>query len=202
MENKTLLKLGYIILSYLNKIRNIFRPTIKQVDEFQITQVPMFDERIDVFWDRIKDDYSFILEKKRDYLNWRFTDNDRGSHMVFQAVKGEEVLGYAVVEYVSGASEGYIVDLLALRDRLDVADALMGRACECLDGKGLNTVYYQVVVGHPYQTLSKRKGFIDSRSRPYISFDYSIYYRKRNYKIQFFKNTAPSRVYFNYADTV
>ena len=37
MENKTLLKLGYIILSYLNKIRNIFRPTIKQVDEFQIS---------------------------------------------------------------------------------------------------------------------------------------------------------------------
>jgi hypothetical protein len=57
-------------------------------------------------------------------------------------------------------------------------------------------------VGHPYQELSKRKGFIDSRSRPYISFDYSIYYRKRNFKIQFFKNTDPSQVHFNYADTI
>ena len=202
MENKTQLKLGYIGLSYLNQITNIFRPTIKQADEFQITRSPKFDDRIDIFWDRIKDDYNFILEKKHDYLNWRFTDNDRGSHVFFQAVNGEEVLGYAVVEYVPGGSEGRIVDLLALGDRLDVAGGLMGRACECLNGLGLNTVYYQVVLGHPYQDLSKRKGFIDSRSRPYISFDYTTYYRERDYKIQFLKNTAPSQVHFNYADTV
>ena len=202
-ENKPLVKLGYIGLSYLNRITNQFKLPLKQADQFQITQIPEFDERIDSFWNQIKDDYNFILEKKREYLNWRYTDNDRGSHVILQAVHGDEVLGYAVAGYKPGSGEGQVVDLLALRDRLDVVDTLMGRACKCLDGLGASTVYYQLVEGHPYQGVSRRHGFLNSRSRPNVSFDYSINWQgDAPSEIPFLKHTTPSQVYFNYATTI
>ena len=73
-----------------------------------------------------------------------------------QAVYGGEILGYAVIGLTEegGYTEGLIEDLIALKDRVDVADALLDYACEYFDDRGVNTVYYQVVEGHPYQDLS------------------------------------------------
>jgi hypothetical protein len=201
MKNSLLVKVGYIFLTNLNWIINLFRSPIDPGDDFKIAEISEFDEGIDSFWDKIKDDYNFILEKKHEYLNWRFTDNDRGNHVKFQAVDGDEVLGYVVVGFKPGHSESQIVDLLALKNRLDVADALFGSACEYLEGLGMNTVYYQVVVGHPYQEISKRHRFIDSQSRPYIMFGYTDYWDKTG-EVPFLKQTVPSQVYFNYSETV
>ena len=117
-----------------------------------------------------------------------------------RAINGDDVLGYAVVGFKEGHTEGQIEDLLALKGRFDVAYALLDYACGCLDEFGLNTVFYQVVVGHPYQGLSRRKGFIDTRSKPSILFDYHSYHKKS--EVQFLKHTVPGQVYFNYADTV
>ena len=200
MKNGLLVKVGYICLKNLNRISNIFRSPIKSLSKFQIIEVSEFDSSIDFFWEIIKDDYNFILERKHAYLNWRFMDNERGNHIKFQAVDGEEVLGYAVVGFKEGHSEGQVEDLLALKDRMDVAEALLDHAYSYLDDLGINTVFYQVVEGHPYQMLSRRKGFINTRSRPSILFDYLSYHKKS--EVPFLKHTAPSQVYFNYADTL
>jgi hypothetical protein len=209
MKNMLLVKYGYPILKILNKITNQFTPPIKYSNEFKISEIPQFYKGIDSFWEKIKDDYNFILEKNQAYLNWRFTDNERGKHIKIQATNGEEILGYAVIglKEEEGYTEGQIEDLISLKDRLDVADALLDYACKYFDNLGVNTVYYQVVVGHPYQKLSKRKGFNDSRSNPNIEFDYTNAWKKKNEpKIldhpPFLKQTTPNQVCFNYAITV
>lgn len=202
-KTKLLLKLGYFALTTLNKITNMFRIPVKRLGEFQITQIKEFDSRIDSLWLKIKDDYKFIIEKKSETLNWRFTNNDRGNHVKFLAVNGEEVLGYVVVGFKPGSAEGQIEDLIALKERRDVTDALFGCACEFLDDLGINSVFYQVVVGHPYQGVSQRHGFIDTRSRPSISFDYIVNWKQDSkIEIPFLKHTTPSQVCFNYATTI
>jgi hypothetical protein len=106
-----------------------------------------------------------------------------------------------VVGLKEGSVEGQIEDLIALKDRLDVADALLEHACNYLDEHGANTIYYQVVEGHIYQELSGRKGFINSHSRPNISFDYIEFWNVKS-QVSFLKHSNPSQVYFNYATTV
>jgi hypothetical protein len=206
MKNMQLIKYGYIFLKILNKIKNLFQLPFKRSDEFIIVQVSQFDEKINLFWEKIKDDYDFILEKKQNFLNWRFSNTSKGNHIKIQAVKGEEVLGYMVIgiKEDEGYTEGQIEDLLALKNRLDVVYALFDYACKYLDKLGINTVYYQVVEKHPYQEISGRKEFIDSGSKPYLQFSYTENYQKTSgeTEIQFLKNTSPDRIYFNYADTV
>jgi hypothetical protein len=200
IKNKLLVKFGFFGLSYLNKITSIFRSRPDQLSSFQIQRVQEFDESIDFFWEQVKDDYSFILVKKQEFLNWRFQDNDRGTHTKFIAVDGDVVLGYVVIGVKTGSSEGQILDLVALKERLDVVDSLLSFACEYFDGLGLNTVFYQVVEGHPYQEISKRHGFIDSRSRPNVLFTRCDDADAR--EIKFLKESSPNQVYFNYATTV
>jgi hypothetical protein len=209
MKNTLSVKYGYIILNLINRITNQFSSHIKRIDEFNLVPITEFDEGIDNFWEKIKDDYNFILERKQAYLNWRFRDNERGKHVKIQAVKGEEILGYMVIglKEEEGYTEGQIEDLIALKNRLDVVDALLGYACKYFDGLGVNTVYYQVVEGHPYQIVSKLKGFIDSHSKPYIGFDYGEEWSEKTGhpiedKPEFLKQTTPSQVYFNYTETI
>ena len=200
VKNRYIVKLAYLGLNSLNHMKNIFKPAYTRNDAFQIIRVTEFDDSVDFFWDKIKEDYGFILEKKKEYLNWRFSDNDRGRHVIFLAVKDENILGYVVGGFKPESSEGLIEDLLALKDRLDVADALLDAACKYLDDLGVNAVFYQVVVGHPYQGLSGRRGFIDSRSRPSIQFDHVD--DLNTSAIDSLENITPRRVYFSYATTI
>jgi hypothetical protein len=202
MKNKLITRYGYYCLRILNKITNLFTALIKHGDDFRLVEVSEFDEKVDSFWERVKEDYTFILEKKRNYLNWRFQDNERGKHIKVQAVKGDDLLGFMVfgLREEDGYAEGQIEDLIALKDRVDVADALLGYACKYFDEKGVNAVYYQVVQGHTYQDLSERRGFINSRLEVNLAIGYSEYFKnKKEFKLE---HLTPSQVYFNYAETV
>lgn len=198
MKNQPIIKIGYTSLKTLNKITNIFKSPIKQSSEFQVTQIKEFDDRVDSFWDKIKEDYHFILEKKHDHLNWRFMDNDRGNHSMFLAVRGNDVLGYVVVGFKPDSSEGQIEELIALKERMDVIDGLFDSACAYLESIGVNTVYYQVVEGHPYQEHSTRKGFINSGSKPNIL----VTTIPGKEELIFLEGAQPSQVYFTYATTL
>ncbi len=206
MKNNILLRTGYQSLKVLNKTKNLFKPEYKQNDDYNLEIIQGFDERINGFWEKIKDDYDFILEKKCGFLNWRFSKPVRGHYIFIQATKGEDPLGFLVIGLSEdeGYTEARIEDLLALNYRLDVAYALLDYACKHLDELGINTVYYQVVEGHPYQELSKMKGFIDSGSKPNIYFNITKKYREemKEIEIQSIKKTSPGRFYFNYADTI
>jgi hypothetical protein len=176
-------------------------PLIKKENDFEITEITEFDDHYNVFWDQIKNDYNFILEITPEYLNWRFKDTERGTHTKFEAKSGEKVLGYVVVGYKHGRSDGQIIDLLTLKDRMDVADELFRKGCEHLEKLGINSIYYQVVMNHPYHILSKRFGFIDTRSRPNIALQPKEYQGKTS-DISFLENTDPSQVYFCYSSTI
>jgi hypothetical protein len=202
-------KYGYSLLRIWNRLKNIFASKIKHNDDFKIIEIKEFDVSVDSLWNKIKDDYNLILERKSNYINWRFTDNDRGNHIKFQATKGNEVLGYIVLglKEEGGYTEGQIEDLIALKSRVDVADALFAHANKYFDEHGINTIYYQVVDNHPYHGISMRKGFIESPSKPIINFGYSGEWKRRNGlkpedKPKFLESTVPSQVCFNYAETV
>jgi hypothetical protein len=195
------IKYGYSGLKILNKGKSLF-PSDKRRKVVTLEEVASFDEGVDLLWDKVKDGYRFILEKKSRFLNWRFSDNERGSYLKIQAKDKDGVLGYAVISQkeVDGYPEGQIVDLLALNDRPDVAEGLFSHCCSVFDGKGVNTVYYQVVEGHPYQKLSERFSFVNSHSNPYIILHESV--KKGDDAEAIDLGTAPGQIYFNYAETI
>lgn len=205
VKNMILAFLGFSVLKTIHRLSRVFLRGSKGV-VFDLVQVDSFGDEINVFYDKVAVDYDFILEKKRVFLNWRFSNLGRGRHQIVQAVKGGEILGYAVlgVREDDGYIEGQIEDLLALKERSDVVESLLSFACTYFDGLGINAVFYQVVEGHPYRRISEKMGFVNTRSRPTISFSYTEKYREATglTEIALFKASSPERVYFGYAETV
>jgi predicted N-acetyltransferase YhbS len=196
-----MVKYGYPVLKAVNQLRYSLTPHqfSRSTPDFEISDVERFDERFDAFWNEIKGDYNFIVERDTSHLNWRYCDKRGGDYQIRQASKGGDVLGYVVLrvnKYNKEYPEGYIVDLLARPDRLDVAYALIRDADQWFTKMGVNIIQTIAIEGHPYENLFNRNNFLNDIKRLYLL------YTPINLgeELTDFKNSPPSKLHFGFGD--
>ena len=195
-SNQKVLRFGYRFFKFINRIIRLYRNAPVNKNDFVLEEIKQFDSSVDRFWNKIKGNYNFILEKNQRYLNWRYCDSRGGDFYIFKADNGEELLGFVVVQLVQsdGYYEGLLVDLLTIPDRLDVTNALMRHVCEFLDNKDVNVIYYECVDGHPFRYISLINGFVDSLLGP------SLRCIMGDDLYNIINTSPPSKIYFNYGD--
>jgi hypothetical protein len=69
------------------------------------------------------------------------------------------------------AHTGYFVDLLALSDRIDVAEALLLDGMDFFRDNHVNHVLYQVAENHPYERLFTSYGFYGGEGSRHIFYN-------------------------------
>ncbi len=122
-----------------------------------------FDERFDVFWESVREQFDVILVRTHDYLNWRYCD-PRGGESIVRVVENQDrVLGYAVLK-MQGA-EAAFADVLVLPERLDVVDALIADGLEILREDGVKSVICWLPERHPYRHTLLGRSFVQARQR-------------------------------------
>jgi len=97
VKNTWLMKLGYRLLKLMNKISYSSNPFRTADCKIRISDIDHFDKDIDDFWEEVSKHYDFIIERKRDYLNWRYCDTRAGDFVVKQAEEDGRILGYVVL---------------------------------------------------------------------------------------------------------
>jgi hypothetical protein len=199
LTKKSLLKYGYNTSKILDLIQNSLKKTKVVESKLRIVDINRFDERIEIFWDKIKDDYSFITEKSRKYLNWRYSDPRGGKYIIKEAEEDGAIIGYVVLRvnnYVSDYHTGFIVDLNTLWDHPDCADALIAESLRFFDETKINIVNYCIVKGHPYEKQFKKFGLVNSRNDIYVA------YRSGSDvpELEDFKYSTPGKMLFQYGD--
>ena len=173
-NNGWLMTLGFRVVNLVNDLRNTFRGAMSQNTSICISNFSRFDERIAEFWKKVSVNYSFIVERSQDYLNWRYCDPRAGDFVVKKAEEGGRLLGYSVLKinrYLREYPIGFIVDLLVLPDRLDAAEALVADAVKYFDENDVNIVNYLVVKNHSNESVFKRYGFLDSRIKLHLFYN-------------------------------
>ena len=172
-ENALVKKYGYLLLKALNRVRNTLTRTPSITPGLHIEDVNRFDDRIETFWEEIKDGYSFIQERDRERLNWRYCDSQGGDYVIKQAEEYGSIIGYIVMRinrYRENYPMGYIIDLLTLPERLDVADALIKEAIRYFDDLKVNIIQCCIVKDHPYEKLYQRHGLLNKRTQLFVSY--------------------------------
>ena len=166
VQKAWLMKYGFRVTKYVNKIMNIINRPISRGEGLPVHEITHFDNQIEEFWKKVSSNYRFIIERNPEYLNWRYCDPRAGGFVVRQVRENEEILGYSVLKinrYLVDYPVGFIVDLLAIPDRLDVADKLVEDAIGYFDDRDVNIINYLVVKNHPYESVVRSRGFLDSR---------------------------------------
>jgi hypothetical protein len=199
MQFSFIYRYGSHLLKLTNKCRNALQPYRPPSYDFDIEKIFHFDERIEGFWEKIKEHYHFIVERSRDYLNWRYCDPRGGDYLVKIAQTDAKILGYMVLRtdrHQLDYAIGYIVDLLTLPNRIDVATALVENAISYFDGHHINMILCMLMKNHPYEAILKRNGFITKRERiPLFYKDYTEVKELERREIH-----SPSRIHLVYGD--
>lgn len=200
-NNGWLVKIGFKILNSLNSLKNII--IIQSRDggtHTRLEKIKFLEDGIDVFWDRVKNYYTFIIERNKAYLDWRYIDNRSGEYTIILARDHEgKIVGYIVTAINRKNREypiGYIMDILALPENDKVVDKLIVNAIEDFDKEGVNLVNALMFKDHPFKKLFLKNGFLNSRRRIHlfagIKFD-----EEMNRKIE---SLNPKEIHFTYGD--
>ncbi len=166
--------------------------------DYLIETIREFNGASDTFYERIKDSYNFIVERNKEFMNWRYCDIRGGRFLIKQAKRGDDVLGYIILEVKTKGenSEGYIIDMLAEDD--EVATSLLKDGINSLAVLGVGTFNYRVVKNHPYQKISEKLGFV----APPNVIDMHVYCQFDNAEEakETLLATEPGSIHFNYGD--
>jgi hypothetical protein len=127
---------------------------------WSLRETRTFDERADAFGRRAAEAFDLIQLRDRRFLNWRYFDPRTPNATVWVAEEDGQLLGY--VAYRTEGSEGYLIDLLALPGRLDVAHSLAAHAERALRESGVMVARCWIVRRHPYVPVLHACGFIPS----------------------------------------
>lgn len=199
-ENTWVKKYGFLLLKLFNRIKNVLSVSSPSGKAFNISEIQSFDDRINKFWDEIKDHYTFAVERKRDYLNWRYSDPRGGNYLIKQIEEDGRILGFSVLRinrYMENYPMGYVVDLLTFPDRLDVAEAFVADAIDYFDHNDINIIKCLIVENHPHEGIFKKHGFLYSRER-HVMF-YTIFTPIGDELIKVKKVTG-NRIHLSYGD--
>jgi hypothetical protein len=166
-----------------------------------ILEIKRFDERINTFWNNVKCQYSFIVERNRNYLDWRYCDIRGGDYSIRAVEENGSILGYSILRTKeeknseSNDSIGYIIDLIVLPDRLNLVKTLVDDAIQYFDESSVNLIQVFVIQNHPLQDIFREVGFLNSR------IEINVFYKILNKKIEFNKPDSPNRGHIQYGDT-
>jgi hypothetical protein len=136
---------------------------------WSITALDRFDDRIDGFFDEAARPFDFVVVRSKDYMNWRYCDPAAGRFTVRVAEHEGRLLGYQVLKLTEG--DGYIADLLALPERIDVVRSLIEDALALFRDAGVESVSCWMISRHPYNGILRRYGFIDSKRHVGLAYE-------------------------------
>jgi hypothetical protein len=125
-----------------------------------------FDESFDELFEKIAAVVPCVPEKDSAFLRWRYGPGSPQNPVTILGVRGEEgLLGYAVlgvtVETPQGFRDAYILDLMTLPGRRDVARALLREAIRYFRRAGVPIIRYRFLMSHtsPRSSDVRRLGF-------------------------------------------
>ena len=110
----------------------------------KVVPVQHFDESFDAFFEKVAARVSCVVEKDAAFLRWRYGPGSPQWPVTVLAVREAGGLaGYAVVRTVAGGQDGYVLDLVSLPGRRDVARALLREAVWLLREAGAHIIRYR-----------------------------------------------------------
>lgn len=164
-------KLGWIGLGKVTFLeKKLEKETLGQLNIKNIQRVTYFDTRINSLWEKIKQDYSIIVPRTKEFLAWRFVENPDTDYKKYIIVgDNREILGYVILKiYAKGNKvEGHIVDMLSIDSR-DIVVGLLRASYQCFTNNGVESLTCWVPGDCLYNEVLQEEGFMESESNTYF----------------------------------
>ncbi len=126
----------------------------------KVTQIKMFDERLNNFWEKISCEHDIIVARDLKYMQWRLS-NPEAKYVIYCAEMNGEIVGYTILRCVinNGKKVGYIADVIASQDRDGVILILVNKALELFEEERVHISICNLPENHRYCELLEELGY-------------------------------------------
>ncbi len=132
----------------------------KSLKNVKYEWVENFDENIDIFWRKIKDQYGIMVKRDYAYLNWRYCKNQYDTYHILQAKRNVDIIGLIVVKYEDHKDVriGFIMECLAIKEPY-LLDNLIKKALLFLSHNKVDYVIGRIAATDPIKGAFTKQGF-------------------------------------------
>lgn len=122
---------------------------------YEIREIKKFDERINAFWDDVKDNFDIVIARRSPYLNWRYCG--RGFKLLL-AEEGGKAAGYSVlrIDKEEEATVGFIAEIFA---KDEAFSALLRKTLHFLSANDVDYVICGIREKDPIEEALMKEGF-------------------------------------------
>jgi hypothetical protein len=129
----------------LQTVDRALTPTIL-VDHLEVEVLEGFDETFSELFESVAAAVPCVPEKDATFLRWRYGPASPQYPVTILGMRdGDALLGYAVLKLTAGGDTGYVLDLMTLPGRLDLARALLRGAVHHFRRLRVYSVRYRLV---------------------------------------------------------
>jgi len=166
LDNTLLIWLGKIFLRPIPIARSIASKVFTrkyQGTSVEIEKMDRFPNDIDSFWESLRSEYEIVIERRADFLNWRFSKHF-GNYQLYiaRSIKEREIIGYMVLrkKEMRGIDSLHIVDLQTLPDEERSFLSLMNTAFKVAGEEEMDLICCWIPQWHKNAKILSRLGFI------------------------------------------
>ena len=166
MDHPQLVKMGYKGIKGLQRLQHPHQEATGTVEP-----IDGFDERFDRLYKKTAQRYDFIIEKKPNYLEWRYS-RSVADYEIRGIMKDGELAGFTVLltnGYNPDYPIGFIVELLTLPGDTDTMNTLLSDAVDHFNKQQVNMT--QLLSSHEQlNRVAKANGFVDAPFKMHVFF--------------------------------
>jgi len=169
-KENILLRTGEKLINSGLKAFNFVLSKPLKVDWKSIFEIYEFDSKIDIFWEKVKDDYNIALRKSKDYLNWKYTNHPYYQYKKFYYMGKDGIKGYVVLRESEeeGYCEGHIVDMMTRADDFKSMGLMVAWIIDYFRKNGVECIYFMTTCANQRKVLL-RNGFLPLKRGPVFS---------------------------------
>ena len=193
-----LLSTGIRAIQEFSKLR--YGEINDSISKYNIIEVTSFGDEIVPFWERIEDNYDFIIVQNKEYLNWRYCDPRGGIYKILQIRKEDKCIGFTILRINRLKGEypvGTFVDLLCFPGNHQAVQNLISAGMKHFEENKVNYVSFMVVKNHPYEKILYQNGFIQNQKQWEYMFENPFVPENA---IENIRKMKPSKIHVSYGD--
>ena len=164
-------KLIKSIVGSVTRIAHKMRLKIPGNKNVLVQNASNIGDEFDQLWEDVSSEYAFILNRSKDYLQWRYISAHTRKYQIWKAIEGERLVGYLVttVKHESDRTRGFLIDWLVSRKREDVFCEMINTAFGWFIDQRVNSIETWLM-DHEKQWLKILRSYFFIRTKRNVSF--------------------------------
>ena len=147
----------WMVLNFYSSKMNEFEKYNLNMSDINV--IENFDNNYENFWNRSKLKYDFILDRNKEYMNWRYVDRKDIKYLNYKLVIQNKTYAYISLKIYKEEKikKGHIMDIITIDNNIDLNNLIFRYIINILKEKKVDEIFFYSEIVKNLESKLKQK---------------------------------------------